>query len=94
MIFDMPDCGGCRTCELACSFKHLGKFNADVSSLQVLERKDGPGFRIRLVEEGEAGERFPCDLCRDRETPLCLEYCHEKEQLEEILKEFAQRKSL
>jgi len=22
MIFDMPSCGGCRTCEMACSFRH------------------------------------------------------------------------
>jgi Fe-S-cluster-containing hydrogenase component 2 len=93
MIFDMPECGGCRTCEIACSFKHLGKFNADVSSLQVLYRKDGPGYKIRLVEDGESDGRFSCDQCRDREIPECVEYCHEREKLKEILAEFKVRTS-
>lgn len=91
MIFDMPECGGCRTCEIACSFKQMGKFNADVSSLQVLYRDDGPGYRIRLVEDGEDSVRFSCDLCQDREIPECMEYCHEKEKLKEILINFGKK---
>lgn len=94
MVFEMAGCGGCRTCEMACSFSHLGRFNADVSSLQILESPDGSGFKIRLVEEGEPGGRIPCDLCKGRETPLCLEYCHEEERLREILREFRARKGL
>ena len=94
MIFKMPECGGCRTCEIACSFKHLGKFNADVSSLQVLYRDDGPGYCIRLAEDSEDDDRFPCDLCKDRETPECLEYCHEREKLKEILDQFRKSKNL
>ena len=94
MIFKMPECGGCRTCEIACSFKHLGRFNADISSLQVLYRDDGPGYRIRLVEAGEDKDRIPCDLCKDRAVPECLEYCHEREKLKEILDEFQNRKGL
>jgi len=36
MIFEMASCGGCRTCEMACSFKHAGEFVPAISSIKIL----------------------------------------------------------
>jgi len=90
MIFQMPNCGGCRTCELACSFKHTGTYNPEVSSIQILDNPDAPGFQIRLVENSD-GTRFACDLCSGSDAPVCLEYCHEKEILQGFLLELGKK---
>ena len=87
MIFDMPSCGGCRTCELACSFHHTGEFIPSVSSLRVLDREDGPGYRVLLVTEN-CGESIACDGCKNLDVPLCIEYCKEMDDLGKILLRF------
>ncbi len=91
MVFDMPTCGGCRTCEIACSFHHRGEFNPSISSIRILEKASGPGFIVMLVEQGE-GLEIACDLCKGLEIPLCMEYCGEKEELEKMLKELKRKK--
>lgn len=91
MIFDMPNCGGCRTCEIACSFHHRGEFNPAISSIRILDKTNGPGFLVMLVEHGDE-VRIACDLCKGLEIPLCMEYCEEKEELEKMLKELAKKK--
>jgi Fe-S-cluster-containing hydrogenase component 2 len=90
MVFDMPSCGGCRTCEMACSFKHNGEFVPAVSSIKIMEKGDELGFQVILIKESDA-QRKACDYCRDLETPLCVEYCTEREDLEKILKEFMKK---
>jgi Fe-S-cluster-containing hydrogenase component 2 len=90
MKFAMPTCGGCRTCELACSFHHTGEFMPAVSSLTISEKTDGPGYDV-LISEAPEGKRRACDGCEGREVPLCVVYCREHDDLSEILKEFDTR---
>jgi Fe-S-cluster-containing hydrogenase component 2 len=87
MTFDMPSCGGCRTCEMACSFKHKGAFIPAMSSIKILDNENEPGFHILLFEESD-GQSIPCDGCKEEDLPLCMQYCIESEKLEKILKEF------
>ena len=87
MKFNMPSCGGCRTCELACSFHHRGGFLPAASSLKILEKSDGPGYLVLLKEEPDANSPA-CDDCQTLDIPLCLEYCHELDDLYKILQEF------
>ena len=91
MQFDMPSCGGCRTCELACSFHHTGAFLPASSSLKVLEKTEGPGYVVTLREEAEGGSRA-CDSCEGIDIPLCIEYCREMDDLYKILEEFKARR--
>ena len=87
MIFDMPSCGGCRTCEMACSFHHRGEFIPSLSSIKILDKGNEAGFHVLLVEKGD-GRNLACDGCREFDVPLCMQYCKESEDLEKILREF------
>lgn len=91
MIFDMPTCGGCRTCEIACSFHHKEEFNPAISSIKILDKKNESGFYVMLVEESD-GQSIPCDGCKGLEVPLCMQYCKEKDELEKMIKELMQKK--
>jgi len=91
MIFEMPNCGGCRTCEMACSFKHTAMFVPSVSSLQIIDKDDESGFLVRL-HEVPVPQGYACDLCQGRDVPLCVEYCHMADDLMEILSSFDRRK--
>jgi Fe-S-cluster-containing hydrogenase component 2 len=91
VIFDMPSCGGCRTCEMACSFKHEEAFVPSRSSIKILDKKDGPGFLVFLVEES-GGQEVACDGCLEFGVPLCIQYCRESEELKRIIKEFLERR--
>ena len=86
MVIQMPSCGGCRTCEMACSFRHKGEFSPSISSIQILERENEPGFLVCLMEKAD-GERIACDGCKDLETPECVSYCVKDEDLKKILME-------
>ncbi|MHB8773392.1 MAG: hypothetical protein ACYC7J_20570 [Syntrophales bacterium] len=87
MKFTMPSCGGCRTCELACSFHHTGEFMPAVSSLTIIEKTESPGYDVLLREEKE-GKNLACNGCEGREVPLCVLYCRERDDLSQILQEF------
>jgi Fe-S-cluster-containing hydrogenase component 2 len=87
MIFDMPRCGGCRTCELGCSFRHTGEFVPSISSIRILEKEGEQGFCVLLLGE-DSEENRPCDGCKDLDIPFCVQYCRESEELAKILKEF------
>ena len=91
MLFDMPSCGGCSTCELACSFHHTGEFDPKASSLKIVEKEDGPGYYVMLVDN-KTGESMACDACKDRDIPLCVEHCRESDDLTKILFEFEQKR--
>jgi len=82
--FEMDTCGGCRTCEIACSFHHSGEFNPSISSIKILDRPGGAGYDVLLLEE-DSDEGKACDGCQGLEEPLCMEYCKEKEELKEMI---------
>jgi Fe-S-cluster-containing dehydrogenase component len=90
-FFDMAVCGGCRTCEMACSFHHRGEFNPALSSIKIVNGEGEVPFRVWLVREaeGQGITRIPCDRCRGLEEPLCVQFCRKKEELKKILVEFA-----
>ena len=89
-VFDMPLCGGCRTCEMACSFHHKGEFEPAISSIRILNEEGKVPYRVWLIREGEECkiEGIPCDGCKNLEEPLCLQFCRKKEDLKKILEEF------
>jgi Fe-S-cluster-containing hydrogenase component 2 len=64
LIFDASLCTGCRSCELACSFKHERFFSPALS-------------RIRIVRNDEDGYDVPtgCEHCED--AP-CIAVCPTK----------------
>ena len=84
MKFDMDTCGGCRTCEIACSFHHSGEFNPSISSIKILDKEGEAGYSVLLLEEDSAEGRA-CDGCQGLEEPLCMEYCKEKEELQKMI---------
>lgn len=87
MIFDMLTCGGCRTCEIACSYHHTGTFKPAVSSIKILEKKRGPGYSVLLIEDYN-GQSNPCNGCKGEREPLCMEVCSEKEKLKKMIEEY------
>ena len=87
MVFDMASCGGCRTCEMACSFYHTGEFKPARSSIKILERQDGLGFVVSLAEHTN-GQTIACTGCSELSTPWCVQYCEKGDDLTEILGKF------
>ncbi len=85
MIFDMPSCGGCRTCELACSFHHKKEYNPAFSSIKVLDKKDSRGYRILFVKGNEG---INCDGCKGCPGRDCLEVCEKQDELEMFINTF------
>lgn len=87
MIFKMQSCGGCKTCAIACSFKHTGEFNPAVSSIKILEKEDGLGFYVCLVDQ-TGTEDFVCDGCIEMDEPTCVQFCEKSDDLKNILNEY------
>lgn len=87
MRFEMPGCGGCRTCELACGYRHTGEFKPSASSMCIMPTEDQRGYHV-LLHQIQSGTRAPCDGCQGLETPLCVEYCREADDLTEILRQY------
>jgi hypothetical protein len=75
---------------MACSFRHREEFVPSISSIKVLEKKTGPGYRILLLEE-TGGQGIACSGCAEAAVPLCVQYCRKSEELREILDTFASR---
>jgi Fe-S-cluster-containing hydrogenase component 2 len=90
VIFDMPSCGGCRTCEMACSFKHEEEFVPSISSIKIIDRKEGPGYLVLLLEE-TGREGMACDGCKEFGVPMCMQYCPKSQDLKEMLDAFMKR---
>ena len=90
MIFEMASCGGCRTCEIACSFKHTGEFAPAISSIKILDKPDELGFCVSLITES-SGRTRACDGCKELDEPLCIQYCVKSEDLKKILNEFMEK---
>lgn len=92
MIFDMPECGGCETCELVCSQHHLGKFSSKGSSIRILNKEGGGAhYLVKFIDEDSEFD-LACDGCKNLETPLCVQYCREAAKLEELLRKYLDTK--
>jgi Fe-S-cluster-containing hydrogenase component 2 len=88
MDIAMQECGGCLTCEMACSYKQTGEFNHHISGIEILKNKEGKGYIVRLIEDSSEG-RISCDACVDLEGgPMCMRYCHKREDLKVIIDQF------
>jgi Fe-S-cluster-containing dehydrogenase component len=87
MTYDMLSCGGCRTCEMACSYHHTGEFGDSVSSFRVIDKEDSRGAKIEFLEKPE-GARPACDRCEGLDVPLCVEWCREADDLMMHLMDF------
>lgn len=61
MLVNPDACTGCRRCELACSFKHEGKYWPEAS-------------RVRVDKDERKGIDFPF-VCRQCGTAKCVEAC-------------------
>lgn len=84
MFFEFQDCGGCKTCEIACSFLKSGEFNHSVAAIEVVAREGDRGYDVRFFTESPDG-RYACDGCPGREEPMCVQYCRKYEDLMEII---------
>lgn len=60
-------CTGCRACEVACSLRRTRQQDP-YQSLITVRRDDSLGTVEIEVSES-------CDVCVDREMPLCIEVC-------------------
>lgn len=74
LTFETHSCGGCRTCELACSYHHGEIFRPTISSIEILGKPDQQGFSVSFYLEAGDGH-FACDGCRGTKEPLCIKYC-------------------
>jgi Fe-S-cluster-containing hydrogenase component 2 len=86
MKFELKDCGGCRTCQIACSYRLSGDFNYHASAIEITEKEDKNGYIVTL-HNGE-GEPYRCDGCKDLDEPMCINYCHIKEDLRELVNRY------
>jgi len=91
MLFEMPNCGDCRTCEIACCYHHTGEFSYSPSSFRVKEKPDGTGYLIFVSEKNE-GTEVACDGCEGVNVPLCVEVCEEGDVLKGFLSEFMEHR--
>ena len=87
MIYPMPGCGGCRTCEMVCAYHHKGVFAPSASSIKIVENEDRSGYRVELLSATTA-EGMACDLCGGLDVPLCVQHCREAAELQDILANF------
>ena len=92
VTFEMASCGGCSTCELACSFHHTGEFSPANSSLKIQNKPGEEGYQVLIVDKSD-GQQPVCDACRDLEVPLCVEYCRESDDLGKILNTLEEKRA-
>jgi len=91
MLFELPNCGNCKTCEIICCYHHTGHFAPSPSSFRVKENPEGEGYLI-LIAEKDQGTEKACDGCKGEEIPLCVEVCEEGEFLKGFLEKFLDKK--
>ena len=81
----MPSCTGCKTCEMACSFKHHEEFNPSKSLIKILEKENGAGFLITFKEK-DILQKTTCSACK-----ACESYCPSSNDLDLIIKRFTKK---
>jgi Fe-S-cluster-containing hydrogenase component 2 len=87
VTFETEMCGGCRSCELACSFHHAGFFQRRLSSMDVNPKPKELGHSITFYRESIDGH-IACDMCKGLDVPLCVQFCPKtfREELEKLLR--------
>ncbi len=68
-VYSTTMCTGCRTCEIACSFKHSGVFSRKGSAITINRNEKSGKFDI-IVRLDEEDGYIACDSCR-----FCAHYC-------------------
>ena len=86
VTFDTQECGGCRTCEIACSYHHRKVFSPSLSSIEVTDKPEKLGFAVSFYTADTNGH-LACDRCESEDEPLCLKYCSVlmRDELETLL---------
>jgi len=67
-------CCGCRSCEMVCSFHHLGVFQPSASSIEINEQDGGKMCSV-TIHKTRLGTHLACDKCAGLEVPLCVKIC-------------------
>ena len=94
MEFKMDLCGGCTTCEIACSFRQIGAFNNLYSSIEIVPLVDKPGYKV-ILHDQDTDKRRACSGCTDVSGfPPCVEYCVRDADLMEIIEEYRSKRGL
>ena len=86
VTFETDKCGGCRSCELACSYHHRGLFQPSISSMEITNRPKELTFDVTFYRESAEG-RIACDQCKELAVPLCVQVCPSlyREELKSLL---------
>jgi Fe-S-cluster-containing hydrogenase component 2 len=63
----VPSCTGCRSCELACGFHWTKQMDPSRSSIRIKKDSETGKIEVKIANT--------CNVCRDRETPMCVEVC-------------------
>ena len=86
MQYDMPSCGGCRTCEMACAFLLTGEFTPSQSVMHILERTDVQGYVVTLAPP-PGKSTLPCVACLKNGVPPCVQYCEKSQDLIRLIEQ-------
>ena len=86
VTFETEKCGGCRSCELACSYHHRGIFQPSISSIEITNRPKELSFDVTFYRESAEG-CIACDRCKGLEVPLCVQVCPtaKRDELQSLL---------
>jgi len=57
-----------------------------------MDKPGAPGYFV-VIDRESSGGRLGCDGCPGLDTPLCVEYCKEKEDLLKMIRELELAKS-
>jgi ferredoxin len=87
VTFETEKCGGCRSCELACSFHHRGLFQPKIASIEINDRPKNLGFTTTIYRDGSEGH-IACDQCKGLPVPMCVQFCPSmlREELADLMK--------
>lgn len=85
MLYEMPSCGGCRTCEMACAFLLTGEFAPSRSVIHILEGTECQGYVVALTPPGKS--TLPCGNCLSNATPPCVQYCEKSQDLIRLIEQ-------
>lgn len=91
MRFDFEDCGGCKTCQLACAYKLTGDFGYR-SAIAVIEKPEKNGYIVEL-KGADCNDQYSCDGCKNHEEPYCVMYCHQRDKLMQCIGQFTAHES-
>ena len=87
VTFETETCGGCRSCELACSFHHMKNFQRGISSIVITDVPKSTNTNLTFYRES-IDNRMACDMCKGLDVPLCIQFCSAtyRDELEKLLR--------